>query len=266
LDAVVRDREEAYSVGLTFLYSEKSSLFARVNRSFRFPLTDELVLFDFSTGRIRVNEDIEPQKGDHYEAGVRHFFAPDVEALRFLAPEIEARATLFRAEIDDEIFFNPLTFANENHPETLHQGVEIGVKGNFLKGITVFANYTYEKAKFQKQPFQYNKIPAVPEHKGSLGFRLHDLLPGLVLSATSTFVGSSYLISDQANQFEKLDDYYTIDARVSYERKWMKTFLGVNNLTNQKYSEYAVVGGFPLVRNFYPAPEMNWIGGVEVLF
>jgi outer membrane receptor protein involved in Fe transport len=46
----------------------------------------------------------------------------------------------------------------------------------------------------------------------------------------------------------------------------MKAFLGVNNLTNQKYSEYAVVGGFPLVRNFYPAPEINWIGGVEVLF
>ncbi len=266
LDAVVRDREEAYSVGLTFLYSEKSSLFARVNRSFRFPLTDELVLFDFSTGRIRVNEDIEPQKGEHYEVGVRHFFAPDVEALRFLAPEIEARATLFRAEIEDEIFFNPLTFTNENHPKTLHQGVEIGIKGDFFKRLTVFGNYTFERAKFRREPFQYNEIPAVPRHKANLGFRIYDLIPGLIFSANYNFVGSSFAISDQANQFEKLEQYDTIDARVSYEWKWINAFVGVNNIANRKYSEYAVLGGFPTVLNFYPAPERNWIAGLEAVF
>jgi iron complex outermembrane receptor protein len=266
LDAVVRDREAAYSVGLTFLYNERSSLFARVNRSFRFPLTDELVLFDFFTGRIRVNQDIEPQKGHHYEVGARHFFAPDIEALRFLAPQIEARATLFRAEIDDEIFFNPLTFTNENHPETLHQGAEIGIKGNFFKRLTVFGNYTFERAQFRREPFQYNEIPAVPRHKANLGFRIYDLIPGLIFSANYNFVGSSFLISDQANRFRKLEQYNTIDARVSYEWKWINAFVGVNNIANRKYSEYAVLGGFPTVRNFYPAPERNWIAGLEAVF
>jgi len=266
LDAVVRGREEAYSVGLTFLYSEKSSLFARVNRSFRFPLTDELVLFDFFTGRIRVNEDIEPQKGDHYEAGVRHFFAPDVEALRFLAPEIEARATLFRAEVRDEIFFNPATFTNENHPKTLHQGVEIGITAHLLKKATVVGNYTFEKATFRDDPFENNNLPAVPRHKATLGFRLYDLIPGLIFSANYNFVGSSFLISDQANQFRKLEQYHTIDTRISYKWKWIEAFVGVNNITNEKYSEFAVLGGFPTVRNFYPAPERNWIAGLEAVF
>jgi outer membrane receptor protein involved in Fe transport len=37
LDQSVTEREPAYSAGLTYLYSGKSSVFARANRSFRFP-------------------------------------------------------------------------------------------------------------------------------------------------------------------------------------------------------------------------------------
>ena len=256
LDETVREWENACSAGLTFLYTERFSLFGRINRSFRFPLTDELVLFDFFTGRIRVNSDIKPQRGLHYEVGIRHFFTPD----------IEARATLFRAEIEDEIFFNLATFTNENHPETLHQGVEIGIKANLFEKATVFGNYTFEESTFRDNPFKSNDIPAVPRHKVNLGLRIYDLIPGLSFSANYNFVGSSFVISDQANQFEKLEQYYTLDARVSYEWKWIKAFAGVNNITNQKYSEFAVLGGSPLVRNFFPAPERNWVAGFEAVF
>jgi len=266
LDDTIRDRENAYSAGLTFLYTERSSLFARINRSFRFPLTDELIVFDFFTGSINVNPDIKPQTGQHYEVGIRHFYAPDIEALRFLNADVEARATLFRAEIKDEIFFNPLTFTNENHPETLHQGVEIGSKVDLFKRLTLFGNYTFEKATFDDDPFVGNNIPAVPRHKANLGFRIYDIFPGFTFSANYNFVGSSYVISDQANQFDKLDKYYTIDARISQEWKWFKAFVGVNNITNREYSEYAVLGGFPTVRNFYPAPERNWVAGFEAVF
>jgi iron complex outermembrane receptor protein len=266
LDDAVSDWENAYSAGLVFLYNDRSSLFVRANRSFRFPLTDELVLFDFSTGSIRVNSDIKPQRGCHYEVGIRHFYTPDMEDLHFLSADVEAKATLFRVEIRDEIFFNPLTFTNENHPETLHQGVEVGLKGDFFKGLTIYGNYTFEKAKFQDQPFQYNEIPAVPEHRVNAGLRIYDVFPGLIFSAVYNFVGSSFLISDQANRFRKLDQYYTIDARLSYAWKWFKAFVGVNNITDEKYSEYAVIGGFPAVRNFYPAPERNWVAGLEATF
>jgi len=266
LDDTIRDNENAYSAGLTFLYSERSSLFMRINRSFRFPLTDELVLFDFFTGSILLNPDIKPQRGCHYELGIRHFYAPDIQALRFLNADLEARATLFRAEIKDEIFFNFATFTNENHPETLHQGVEIGSKVDLFRRLTLFGNYTFEKATFQDDPFEINDIPAVPRHKANLGFRIYDIIPGLIFSTTYNFVGSSYVISDQANQFDKQSKYYTVDARISHEWKWFKAFVGVNNITNREYLEYAVLGGFPTVRNFYPAPERNWVVGFEAVF
>ncbi|NIS67381.1 MAG: TonB-dependent receptor [Proteobacteria bacterium] len=256
LDDTVRDEANAYSVGLTLLYDENSSIFARVNRSFRFPLTDELILFDFFTGSINVNSDIKPQRGRHYEVGIRHFFTSDVEG----------NLTLFRAQIRDEIFFNPATFTNVNHEETLHQGVEIGAISRFFDKVTLFGNYTFERATFEKEPFENNDVPLVPRHKANVGFQIYNILPGFILSGDYHFVGSSFLVGDQANQFEKLSKYYTLNGRLSYQWKWLEAFVGVNNVTNQEFSEYAVLGGFPTTRNFYPSPERNWVAGLEATF
>lgn len=261
LDDTVTERENAYSAGLTFQYSGKSSVFLRANRSLRFPLTDELVVWvwDPPASRIDVNTDLKPQTGKHYEAGIRHYFTPN----------IQGNVTLFRAEIKDEIFLDVATFTtftNTNHPETLHQGIEIGSKIELFNKLTFFGNYTYEKAEFEKAPFKGNEIPAVPEHKANLGFRIHDVIPGLIFSADYNYIGSSFLISDQANQLKKLDKYYTVNTRLSYAWKWFKGFVGVNNLTDQEYSQYAVAGGWGTTRNFYPAPERNWMAGLEIVF
>jgi len=136
-----------------------------------------------------VNADLKPQTGRHYEVGVKHHFTKN----------IQGDVTLFRAEIKDEIFFNPETFENTNHPETLHQGIEIGVRADFIDTVTILGNYTYTDAEFEKAPFDGNNIPAVPEHMAHLAVRVHDVVPGCIFSVSYNYVGSSYLISDQAN-------------------------------------------------------------------
>ncbi len=256
LDETVEESENAYTAGLTWLYSGKSALFGRYNRSFRFPLTDELVLFDYVAGRIRVNPDLKPQTGDHYEVGARHFFTP----------YLQANITLYRAEIKDEIFFNKATFTNENYDQTLHQGIEVGAKADFFEWLTLYGNCAYEKATFRDGPFDGKDIPAVPRTKFNLGFRIHDVIPNLVFSADYFYVAESFLISDQANRFEKLESYYTINLRLSYAWKWLNLFAGVNNVTQQKYSEYGLIGGFTSTPYYYPAPERNWMGGIEIRY
>ncbi|MCK5552537.1 MAG: TonB-dependent receptor, partial [Deltaproteobacteria bacterium] len=74
LDDTVTHRENAYNAGLNFLYRGKSSVFVRANRSFRFPLTEEIIVFDFETGQIQANPDLKPQTGTHYEVGANHYF------------------------------------------------------------------------------------------------------------------------------------------------------------------------------------------------
>lgn len=256
LDETIEASENAYTAGLSWLYSGKSALFGRYNRSFRFPLTDELVLFDYTAGKIRVNQDLKPQTGDHYEVGAKHFFSPNVLV----------NVTLYRAEIGNEIFYNKTTFTNENYDETLHQGVEIGARVNVFEQVTLLGNYTYEKASFRNGPFDGNDIPAVPRSRFNLGLRIHDIIPNLVFSADYRYTGDSYLISDQANRFEKLESYYTLDLRLSYAWKWVNAFVGVNNVTDQQYSEYGVIGGFTPTPYYYPAPERNWVAGIEIRY
>ncbi|MCK7505980.1 MAG: TonB-dependent receptor [Desulfobacterales bacterium] len=159
---------------------------------------------------------------------------------------------MFRAEIEDEIFFNRPTFTNENYPKTLHQGIEAGARAEVLKHVAVTGNYTYEKATFEKGPYRNETIPAVPYNRANVGLRIFDLLPGVELAVDVSYYGSSYAVSDFENDFEKLDDYFTLDLKLSYEWRMFRAFVGVNNLTNEKYSEYAVIGGTPLQTNFYP--------------
>jgi iron complex outermembrane receptor protein len=256
LDETVKETENAYTAGLTWLYSGKSALFGRYNRSFRFPLTDELVLFDYVAGNIRVNPDLKPQTGDHYEVGARHIFTQN----------LQANITFYRAEIKDEIFFNKATFTNENYDQTLHQGVEIGCRADLFERLTLYGNYAYEKATFRDGPFDGKDIPAVPRNKFNLGLRIHDLIPNLVFSADYRYVGQSSLISDQANRFEKLESYYTLDLRLSYAWNWVNAFVGVNNVTDQEYSEYGLIGGFTSTPYYYPAPERNWVAGLEIRY
>lgn len=250
------DSENAYHAGLTFLYGDNSSLFTRVSRSFRFPLVDELVVYDFTTGRIRVNPDLKPQTGVHYELGVRHQFTP----------RLKVNLTLFRAEMEDEIFFNRPVFTNENHPKTLHQGVEAGARVELLKHLAIVGNYTYEKASFERNPYKNKDLPLVPNHRANLGLRFFDLVPGVELALDGSYYGASYAVSDFENDFEKLSDFFTLDARISYEWKMLRAYVGVNNLTNEKYSEYAVIGGFPTETNYYPAPERNFVFGLRAAF
>jgi iron complex outermembrane receptor protein len=200
--------------------------------------------------------DLQPQKGQHYEMGLKHY----------VTPNLHVSLTLFNAEIDNEIFYNPLTYSNENHPGTLRRGIETGVRAEFFKGLTLFGNYSYVEATFKEDPYKGNDIPAVPGNRVNLGFIVNNIFKGLIFSADYNYVGASYAISDQANAFEKVEQYYTIDARLSYNWRSVKAFLGINNITNRKYAVYGVIDTFLTTRNFYPAPERNWTAGLDLMF
>ena len=65
-----------------------------------------------------------------------------------------------------------------------------------------------------------------------------------------------------AIKLKKLDDYNTVDCKLSYKLKGVEAFFGINNLTDEEYSEYGVVG-MGGARNFYPSPDRNWFCGLN---
>jgi iron complex outermembrane receptor protein len=257
--------EPAWNVGLNYLFGKGSSAFISAKKSFRFPTTDELVLV-FPVARV--NPTMKPQTGYDYEAGIRYAFTD----------KIGANLTFFWMDTTDEIFFNPVTFVNENYPKTRRLGLEIAGKATLFPWLSVWANYAYIQPTLQadliigNQIFQFsgNDIPGVPRNKGSIGADVKILdvkiLKGFLFSAKATLVGSSYFISDFANSFGKQGKYYTLDARLSYNWKGLNAFFGVNNITNQKYSELAVTNATGTRQLFYPSPERNFLGGISYSF
>lgn len=246
-----RDRESAWNMGLDYLFGKKSSAFLSVKRSFRFPVSDELIQF-FPV--FQVNPNITPQTGYHYEAGIRYS----------LTDKIEGTLTLFWIDMKDEILYNPVTFTNENFPKTRRQGVEVGASLNPVSWLRVWANYGFMKPTLRREPFSGNDIPSVPRHKGSVGGEIN-FGKGFLLNSRMNIIGSSHLISDFANRFGRLDCYHTVDARLSYSWKGLKAFVGVNNLFDRKYSEYGAVN-FLGTQSFFPSPERNFIGGISYTF
>ena len=268
----VRDGKPAWNVALDYLFGKKSSAFFSFKRSFRFPVSDELVQFVFIPPNLeaRVNPDMKPQTGYHYELGLRYAFND----------QIEANLTIFWMDLKNEIFFNPQTFTNENFPNTRRQGIEMGGKWRPLPCLLLWGNYSYTKPTLRSEPFSGNyfslyppyapisisgnDIPGVPRHKLSLGMDV-DFGKGFLLNTRNNIVGSRYFISDWSNQVDRLHGYYTLDAKLTYSWKGLKAFAGVNNLFNRKYSEFGVIdasGG----QFYYPSPERNFIGGVSYIF
>ncbi len=247
-----RYREPAYSVSLDYLYGKKSSAFFSFKRSFRFPVSDELILV-FPT--FEVNPSMKPQTGYHYEAGVRHSFADGMIA----------SLTLFWIDIHDEIFFNPATFNNENYPKTRRQGIEAGIKVKPFEWLSLWGNYSYIRPLLLGDSFSGNDIPGVPRHKGAIGTDIH-LGKGFLFNAKANIIGPRYFISDWANQVGRLGGYYTLDGKLSYSWKGLKAFVGVNNLTNQNYAEWGVTNATGTTQLFYPSPERNFFGGISYTF
>jgi len=252
----VRDSEPAWNVGLNYLFGKKSSAFLSVNRSFRFPASDELIQFVFIPPNLvaQVNPDMKPQVGYHYEAGIRHAFTD----------KIEAKLTLFWIDMKDEIFFNPFTFTNENLSKTRRQGVEVGAKARPFQWLTVWGDYTYMKPTLRSEPFSGNDIPGVPRQKGSVGADVN-LGRGFLFSTKLNVVGAQRFISDFRNQTEYLDAYCTLDMKLTFVWKGLRAFVGVNNLFNQKYAEFGVVNAAG-DQFFYASPKLNFIGGVSYTF
>jgi len=243
--------EEAYRAGATFNYANGSKIFVNYAKGYRLPTTDEL--FDF-TGTIT---NLKPEKSDTYEAGIVHAFGK----------RLQAHLTLYTMDVRDELFFNPiggqLGFGtNENLDKTRHAGVETGFTAVVTDAVSVFGNFTYTDVTFKSGPYDGNHIQLVPQYSASLGGD-YRFLQSFLLAANANWVGRKYLDNDVQNDFDKMESYIVVNAKLSYTYKSLTAYIGVNNIFDEEYSEYGIVGSSG-IKNFYPAPERNFYGGLRV--
>ena len=242
--------EDSFRAGATFNYAKGSKVFVNYAKGYRLPTTDEV--FDF-TGIIT---DLKPETSDTYEAGVVHAFGNLVQA----------RLTVYLMDIRNELFFNPIGGggfgANENLDKTRHYGVETGFSASLTDAVSAFGNLTYTDATFESGPYDGNHIQLVPRFSASIGAD-YRFLKSFLFAANANWVGEKYLDNDVQNSYDKAESYTVVNAKLSYTCKSITAYAGVNNIFNDKFSEYSIVG-FGGNKNFYPAPERNFYGGLRI--
>ncbi len=249
-DHVTAD-EKLYNTGINYNFYKNSYAYFGYARSFRYPVLDEF--FNFFSNVV--NADLEEQTSNDYELGVRHYFSES----------FFVHANLFLMDTQDEIFFNSLTYANENlDGETRRQGAELTLSKSFEK-LNLQGSYSYTDAEIRNGFYSGKEIPNVAKHKANVNAEF--VLPmNFTLALNSIYVGERPFDGDLNNEFSDQDDFILLNAKLKYQWKNYTPFLNLNNITNEKYSEYGVLGGFPAEEAFYPSPRFNFMVGVSAEF
>jgi iron complex outermembrane recepter protein len=245
----VKFDEELYTVGVNYQFTPKSNVYTSISRSFRFPVLDEL--FNFYTNSIISG--LKPQTSNDVEIGLRHFFT---DTLR-------AGINFFRIDTEDEIFYNLDSYGNENMDGDTHrQGIEVSLEKGVKWGSIALA-YTYTHAEVDGGVFDNSDMPDVPEHQASVKTVVEIWKP-FTMALNGTYMGKRPFISDFSNSFRDQKDYFVVNAKLKYQWKRVSAFLDINNLLNENYSEYGVLGGYPTERAYYPSPRTNFMIGISL--
>ncbi|MEI7997937.1 MAG: TonB-dependent receptor [Candidatus Omnitrophota bacterium] len=259
VDSKTRPGMHLYDTGLVYTYSEGSNAFVNVGRSFRFPEVDEFTYQD-SNFQQQLNTSLKTQSSINYQLGLRQKFSE----------RLKSSVMLYRQDVHNELYFNaaggPYGYGqNENYSKTVHQGFEVSPEAKLYEWMTLWGNYTFTNAYFNKGIYNKNNIPLVPQHSANVGLRFK-LPKNITFNTIGNYVGKRYFLNDQANNYSQLNDYFTVDTNISWAYKDLTVTFGVNNLLDKHYSQYAGVrltDSFPVGyyvgdKFYYPSPGRNF--------
>jgi len=242
--------ESLFMAGANYTYSGKSYAYFGYSRSFRYPVLDEI--FNFFTSTITA--DLTSQSTDNIEIGLRHY----------VGRKGYVHLNLFASSTADEIYFNPALFTNENlDGDALRRGVEISFDAQPLAWLGLNGSYAHMESDIDGGAFDGNDVPNVPDDKAVLralffGGR------GITAIVEGIYVGERLFVGDYANGFESQESFSVLNLKLEYEWRNLAAHFTVSNATDERYSEYGALGGFPVERGFFPSPERNFSAGLSL--
>jgi iron complex outermembrane receptor protein len=233
--------------------------YAKVGRSFRTPVVDEIRGFSFVPPAL-----LEPQTSVDREIGVQ-----------FGRGDRQLRAALFRSNLENEILFVPFAppfGANVNLPPTRRQGLELEGRALLSPAWTLAATYAFTQAELREGAIggvavAGNEIPLVPRHRASATLRWQPSEPWQA-SAVLTYTGTQVYDNDQANTFgRRMPAFTLLDLNLTWTRGPWTLRGSLLNATGEAYYTYALAN-VPAAGTFsaYPAALQTLLVGAEYRF
>jgi iron complex outermembrane receptor protein len=230
-------RQHAWELGVSQPVAQGVTVYGRAGTSFRLANVDE---FSFTSPGVI----LKPQTSRDLELGARWTYT---------AGKLEAR--LYRSELENEIGFDPnaagpfgFPGANTNFDPTRRQGLEIDASHALTKAVVLRVNAAQREASFRAGPYAGNDVPLVPQR--TLAVHV-DWTP----AAGHRVTGGVNWVSSQHSDFGNtcsIPAYTTVDLRYAYQWQRVELSLGVANLFDKKYYNFAFGCEAGVTTSIYP--------------
>jgi len=240
----------AWDIGMNYRMDDALSVFANYNRAFQTPDIDRFFLFGGG-----FNAFIDPAISHTINLGLNH-----------TTPRNRLKLTLFRANLDNEIYFNAGTFTNTNLDKTHKYGLELQDVWRVSEPVTINLNYAYTRAVIDREndgggAMNGKDLPGVPRHGVTLGLA-YQWPNASSLYVNHVWRSSAHAADDFANTFtQKQAAYQSTNVAWHYRQKNVEWFAGIQNLFARKNGLW--------VRDnaIYPVDfTRNWRVGVKATF
>lgn len=273
-------------LGLLYEVTPETQLFANASRSFEPPTSVELVGLGGPTGDV-LTRDLEAQTATTLEIGTRG------EEGRF-----KWELAYYYSWVRDELLTvndaagNPL--GTVNGPDTIHQGIELGLDTVLWQSAALTAPVSAKGAKavqpvqpqavdkltlrqvFNWNDFRFDDSDAYGDNQLAGAPEFYYSAELMFESRCGFYVGPHFqwvsrLPADYANSLYA-DSYATLGVRLGYRSpKGWTIFAEARNLTNEHYASTAepvadARTGFGPARVFHPGEPLSFYGGIEWKF
>jgi iron complex outermembrane receptor protein len=240
---------------LVYRPRESTTLRTSFGQAFHPPvLRDTFGWWTPRTGLVyQPNPDLKPEVVTSWDAGVEQRF--DTGTL--------VRATYYENRLKDLVYRTQTatTQSIANAGKALVKGVELEVRQKINKGLSVFANTTYNNAKIT-----YN--PAKPSTEGKRMTRTPQNMFGVGLQGaegpwsgalTGQYVGKTYANDENLDTvngvYGSYDPFFVMNAKLAYKvREWITASLAIDNLLDRDYYQS------------FKAPGRSYFGEVSLRF
>ena len=256
-------------LALLFQYAKNGKAFLNISHGFSPPTVAETL-----TPEGRINPEIQPETGYHYEVGIRHSLFGDRLTGEMSLYQMKVKNLLVARRVAEDVF------VGINAGKTNHKGMELSLQAVLIndktKLLSAFASYSltdYSFKEFQDGDDDYsgNELTGVPKQWLSAGV---DFAVKSGFYANINFQWVDQVPINDANTVYSTA-YSLLNAKAGYksslfERIVIDLSAGVNNLNNEKYASMLLVNaqgfGGNAPRYYYPGLPRNYFTSIAMRY
>jgi len=235
--------------GLAIKADENWRVLFRADQNYRFAKVDEYLQPVFTPTFTPVI--LKTQQGLSVETGVEWVSGSDT-----------AKLLIYQLDLDDEIAYDPVNFANINLDQTRRKGVITSGYWQQSKKLGYSASYTFTDAEVLSGPFAGKDIPLVARHSVLLGSD-YQLTEKWQLYGELFAISERVFAGDFDNVLGRLPGYGVLNIKAGYDYRNFFFTARVNNLLNKAYSDVGQLSfdpnTFAATEAFFTSPEINFM-------